>query len=88
MINQPNFSSVTQLADALRTRRISACEALNIHLTQIDEYNFALNAINIIDAEKALERARAADEAIARGKLWGPLHGIPFTLKDALALRV
>ncbi|MBV9733085.1 MAG: amidase [Verrucomicrobia bacterium] len=83
MINDPVFSTITQWADALRTRRISACEALQIHLARIDQYNPALNAINIIDAEKALERARSADEAVARGELWGPLHGIPFTLKDA-----
>ena len=83
MINDTIFSSITQWVDALRTRRISACEALKIHLTQIDKYNPILNAINIIDAEKALERARAADEATGRDELWGPLHGIPFTLKDA-----
>ena len=83
MINDPIFSSITQWADAIRTRRISACDALQIHLAQIDKYNPALNAINIIDPEKALRRAQAADEAVARGELLGPLHGIPFTLKDA-----
>jgi amidase len=36
----------------------------------------------ILDAEAAQERARAADAALARGELWGPLHGVPFTLKD------
>ena len=36
------------------------------------------------DVQHALERARAADEALARGELWGPLHGLPFTAKDNL----
>ena len=83
MINDSIFSSVSQWAEAIRSRRISACEVLKIHLAQIDKLNPAFNAINITDAEKALERARAADEAIARGEVWGPLHGVPFTLKDA-----
>jgi amidase len=82
MTNDSIFSSITQWADAIRTRRVSASEALQIHLAQIDKYNPALNAINIIDAERAMERGRAADEAVARGELLGPLHGIPFTLKD------
>src|SRR6185503_6071281 len=38
-----------------------------------------------LDAEHARERAREADEALARGQVWGPLHGVPFTLKDAHA---
>lgn len=83
MINDPIFSRVSQWAEAIRNRRISACEVLKIHLAQIDKFNPALNAIILTDAEKALERARAADEALPRGELWGPLHGVPFTLKDA-----
>jgi amidase len=83
MINDPIFSNVSRWAEAIRNRRISASEALRIHLAQIDKFNPTLNAINVTDAEKALERARAADEAIARGEFLGPLHGVPFTLKDA-----
>jgi amidase len=77
------FSSTRQLAAAIRTRQISAREGLEGLLAQVDKHNAALNAVNIIDAEKAMERARLADEALARGEAWGPLHGVPFTLKDA-----
>jgi len=77
------FSSTTQLATAIRTRHISASETMQAHLAQFDKHNPALNAIHIIDAEKAMERAQAADDALARGEVWGPLHGVPFTLKDA-----
>src|SRR2546430_12259726 len=38
-----------------------------------------------MDAERAYERAREADATLARGEIWGPLHGVPFTLKDAHA---
>ena len=77
------FSSTTQLAAAIRTRQISAREGLKGILAQIDKHNPALNAVNIIDVENAMERAKSADEALARGESWGPLHGVPFTLKDA-----
>jgi amidase len=54
-------------------------------LLQIATHNPALNAVITLDAERASERAREADDALARGETWGPLHGVPFTLKDAHA---
>jgi amidase len=77
------FSSTTQLAAEIRRGAISAREALGLFLTQIEKHNPPLNAVNIIDPDAAAKRAQAADEALSRGELWGPLHGVPFTLKDA-----
>src|SRR5947208_4112362 len=77
------FSSTTQLAAAIRAAHVSATEVLEAHLAQIERYNPALNAVVTLDTEQARERAREADAALARGELWGPLHGVPFTLKDA-----
>jgi amidase len=77
------FSSTIELAAAIRAGQVSATEVLEAHLAQIEQHNPALNAIVIIDAEGARTRAREADEALARGEVWGPLHGVPFTLKDA-----
>jgi amidase len=77
------FSRTTQLAAAIRAGHVSATEVLEVHLAQIDQYNPALNAVVTLDAERAHERARQADAALARGQVWGPLHGVPFTLKDA-----
>jgi len=79
------FSSTKQLAAAIRAGHVSATEVLGAHLAQIAAHNPALNAIVTMDAECAYERAREADKALARGELWGPLHGVPFTLKDAHA---
>ncbi len=79
------FSSTTQLAAAIRAGHVSATEVLDAHLAQIATHNPALNAIITMDAERAHERAREADKALARGEVWGPLHGVPFTLKDAHA---
>jgi len=77
------FSSTTQLAAAIRAGRVSAVEVLEAHLAQIDKHNPALNAVVTVDAEQAHARALDADKALARGEVWGPLHGVPFTLKDA-----
>src|SRR5205823_5167601 len=70
---------------AIRAGLVSAIEVLQAHLAQIDARNPTLNAVITLDAERAYERARAADAALARGEVWGPLHGVPFTLKDAHA---
>lgn len=76
------FVSTVELAAAIRERRLSSREALAEHLSSIEWLNGRLNAVVTLDAERAQRRARDADEALARGELWGPLHGVPFTLKD------
>jgi amidase len=73
------------LAAAIRARRVGALEIVDAHLARIERWNEPLNAIVTLDADRARDRARAADAALARGEIWGPLHGVPFTLKDAHA---
>ena len=79
------FSSLTRLAGAIRAGQISAAEVLEAHLAQIAAHNPTLNAVVTLDIEQARKQAREADQALARGEIWGPLHGVPFTLKDAHA---
>ncbi|TIX37395.1 MAG: amidase, partial [Mesorhizobium sp.] len=76
------FSSTTKLAAAIRGRKVSAIEVLDEHLAQIDRHNAAVNAVVTLDQDGARQRAGKADEAQARGQALGPLHGLPFTLKD------
>jgi amidase len=76
------FSSTTDLAAAIRDRKISAVEALDAHLVQIDAHDEAVNAVVMLDREGARDRAKKADAAQARGETLGSLHGVPFTLKD------
>src|SRR3982750_2700480 len=76
------FATATDLAVAIRQRRVSSLEVVDAHLAQIALHNPALNAVVTLDEEGARRRAREADEALARGELWGPLHGMPMTLKD------
>ena len=71
------FSSTTQLAAAIRAGEVSATEVLEAHLAQIAIYNPALNAVVTMDAEQAHRRAREADEALARGEIWGRCTACP-----------
>lgn len=74
--------SASAQAQGIASRSFSAVELLEAHLARIERLNPALNAIVTFDLETARAVARAADEALARRALIGPLHGVPFTLKD------
>jgi len=84
-MSHPAEASATELARALASRELSSAELLHALLGRIERLNPALNAIVTLDAERALRRASEADDALARGHSWGPLHGVPFTLKDCFA---
>lgn len=71
-------------AAAVRRGQISAAELLEEYLVHIARTNPALNAIVTLDEDGAWERARRADSALAGGAWWGPLHGVPITVKDSL----
>lgn len=73
-----------EMAGSIRSGALSACEAVQHCLDRIAAINPELNAIVTLDTDGALRRAALADEALARGETPGPLHGVPFTLKDCL----
>jgi amidase len=75
--------AATELVGLLRARKLSAVELLQMYLARVEKYNPQFNVIVTLDAEGAMQAARHADEAIARGDNIGPLHGLPMTLKDA-----
>ena len=72
-----------ELARRLRRREFTATELLQQHLDRADRLNPAIKAVVVTQPEVALARARAADEALARGEVWGPLHGLPMTVKES-----
>ncbi len=78
------YSSVVQLAKAIKATQISAVEVVQAHLKRIAEVNPKLNAVVQLRGDEALAEARLADEALARGESHGLLHGIPMTIKDSL----
>jgi amidase len=77
-----DFASALDAAHAIRTGQVSSVELTTRMLARIGLYNPKLNAIVTLTPDAALARARAADEARARGDWWGPLHGVPVTIKD------
>jgi len=74
-----------QLAAAIRSRKISVTEVMEAHLDRVARRNGTIGAI-IHPASDVLQQAAAADRALARGDRVGPLHGVPFTVKDTLAV--
>jgi amidase len=77
-----DFASALDAALAIRTGRVSSVELTTRLLDRIARLNPSLNAIVVVAADTALARARAADEARARRESWGPIHGVPITIKD------
>lgn len=82
-MNEIVFMPAHELARAIRERRLSSREVLEAHLRQIKRYNPSVNAIVTLDEERAWQRAQQADDALGRGEVWGPLHGVPVTIKDS-----
>jgi amidase len=79
----PHFRSAKQLASDIRRRKIGCLETLDLFLARVDRFNPQLNAIVASDVAAARRRARQADAALRKGKVWGPLHGVPMTVKES-----
>src|SRR5207302_382228 len=77
-----DFASAFEAARAIRRGDVSSVELTTRMLDRIARFNPKINAIVTLAGDAALARARAADEARARGEWWGPFHGVPCTVKD------
>jgi Asp-tRNA(Asn)/Glu-tRNA(Gln) amidotransferase A subunit family amidase len=75
------YLDATELARRIRARELSSVEATRAHLERIAAVNPRLNAI-VTMADRAMDDAKDADAALARGEIRGPLHGVPITIKD------
>src|SRR6266849_1177391 len=71
------FLSASQIADQIRTRKISPIEVVEAHLARIEKLNPKINAFVQLDAERALAHGRDAETAMMQGQSLGPLHGVP-----------
>ncbi len=77
-----HYASARDLLRALRRREVSAREVLHAHLARIEATNPQVNAVVTLTAERALDEAAAADDALVAGAEVGPLHGLPMLYKD------
>lgn len=81
------FASVSDLGAMLRARRVSASELARQALDRLERLGPRYNALVTVTRERALAEAAQADREIAAGRLRGPLHGIPYGVKDLIAAK-
>jgi amidase len=74
--------SATELAQRIARRQLSSAEVVDAHLARIDAVNPALNAVVRVLADEARAAAALADKRLADGETVGPLHAVPFTVKE------
>ena len=73
------YLDATQISASIRDKSFSSQEVAQAFLERIEEVNPIINAL-VEFPDDVVQNARQADEAIARGEIWGPLHGVPFTV--------
>ncbi len=76
------FLTIREASDLLRSRKLSPVELTHTFLQRIEEVDGKLLSYITVLSERALEEAKAAENAILKGNSRGPLHGIPIALKD------
>ena len=81
------YTPAVELAALIRSRRLSPVELTRAVLDRIERLNPRLNAYCTLTADAALQRAREAEDAVAKGRPLGPLHGLPFSIKDLTLTR-
>ena len=81
------FLPVTELSELVRRKRVTSVELTQMYLARLKKYDPVLKCVITLTEDRALEKARAADAELSRGRYRGPLHGIPWGAKDLLAVR-
>src|SRR6266568_8770765 len=76
--------TASQMAEAVRQKKISPVALAEAHLARINEINPKINAFVQVDIEGVLQQARAAESAITLGQKAGPLHGVPISIKASI----
>jgi len=79
--------TISELSPQIKRRRISPVEIISKYLERIKKLNPLLNAYSTVTEEQAIADAEVAEREIKRGKYRGPLHAIPFSIKDNLATK-
>ena len=85
--NELAFYSILQLASLLKNKKISSVELTKFFIDRLKKFGDTLQCVISITEDIALEQAARADREIAAGKYRGPLHGIPYGLKDLFAVK-
>lgn len=81
------FYTIPQLAQLIKNKKITSVELTRFFIERIKKYSDTLHCTITITEETALKQAQQADEELAKGKYRGVLHGIPYGIKDLLAVK-
>ncbi|HZD93399.1 MAG TPA: amidase, partial [Candidatus Sulfotelmatobacter sp.] len=81
------FYSVRQLAELVRTKRVSSVDLTTMYMERLKRYDPLLKFMITLTGDRAMGQAKDADAEIRRGKYRGPLHGLPWGAKDLLAVK-
>jgi Asp-tRNA(Asn)/Glu-tRNA(Gln) amidotransferase A subunit family amidase len=81
------FYSVRQLAELVRTKKVSSVALTEMYIARLKRYDPLLHFVITLTEERAIAQAKEADHEIAAGKYRGPLHGLPWGAKDLLAVK-
>ncbi len=81
------FATVPQLAELIRTKKVSSLELTKMYLARLKRYGPKLLCVVTLTEDLAMKQAQDADNDLKRGKYRGPLHGIPWGAKDLLATK-
>jgi len=85
-LEQVAFWPVRQLAQLIKTKQVKSVEMTDMYLARLKKYNPKLNCAVTLTDDLAMKQARQADSEITAGKYKGPLHGIPWGVKDIFAV--
>ncbi|MDP7650053.1 MAG: amidase, partial [Candidatus Thalassarchaeaceae archaeon] len=77
-----HYKTITELADLLRTRKVSPVEVTEAMLRRIEELDPRYKSYATVMTDYAMEAAKRAEDEITRGNYKGPLHGVPIAVKD------
>jgi len=83
-VNDLVHFTATELVEKMHNRELGAVEVLNAHAEVIEEINPEINALVTLCLERALDEARLADKRVSKNDVPGPLHGLPYAVKDTL----
>lgn len=85
--NELAFFNLLQLASLIKNKKITSVELTTFFIERIKKFGDSLQCVITITEDLAMQQAKAADAEIAKGKYRGPLHGIPYGLKDLFAVK-
>lgn len=85
--NDLAFYSISELASLIKNKKITSTELTKFYIKRLKKYGDTLECVITITEKLALKQAKKADQEIAKGNYKGPLHGIPYGVKDLLSVK-